>query len=347
MKILFTGELNWKNTTVARLDGLRAINPNIVEFDYGRYLSGIGRLKRALAFFMFQGDAVRRLNRDLVDLCLRTRPDVVWVDKGQCIWSSTLHAMRATGAKLVQHNTDCLWHRKFKVRTSFRLMRETLKYYNIYFTTNLLDLARIRREGTCVTELTYLGFDHRRFTTKPLTPTERETWTRPLLFVGHFEPSTEIGVRAMVAAGLPLRVFGQDWERAKSREEIKQHVGFRQLSDAEYSLALKGTAIGLCFVSHGNGNQTAARSFEIPGSGTFLLAERTPQHLECYQEGVEAEFFGDSEELVRKARFYIDHPEKRKEIAARGSTRCHANFSWEKFMRDDWAKVERKLGVKV
>jgi spore maturation protein CgeB len=101
----------------------------------------------------------------------------------------------------------------------------------------------------------------------------------------------------------------------------------------------------LCFVSKVNGNQTAARSFEIPASGTSLLAMRTEQHMKCYVEGREAEFFGNHQELVQKARYYLEHDDKRKEIARRGNKRCvSSNYSWDRYMRDDWAKVLKAMG---
>jgi spore maturation protein CgeB len=89
-----------------------------------------------------------------------------------------------------------------------------------------------------------------------------------------------------------------------------------------------------------NYNQTASRSFEIPACGTFLLAVRTPQHLAAYAEGREAEFFGDHAELVRKARYYLEHPEERRAIARRGQQRCvSSGYSWDALMAKDWARV--------
>jgi len=56
--------------------------------------------------------------------------------------------------------------------------------------------------------------------------------------------------------------------------------------------------------------------------GIFLLAERTDDHLALFEEGKEAEYFGDDEELKDKIRFYLENDEARKRIAAAGRERC-------------------------
>jgi hypothetical protein len=67
---------------------------------------------------------------------------------------------------------------------------------------------------------------------------------------------------------------------------------------------------------------------------------RTPQHLESYVEGREAEFFETPDELVRKARFYLDNDAERKAIAHAGHDRCVGDqYTWARYMRDDWSRT--------
>jgi spore maturation protein CgeB len=67
---------------------------------------------------------------------------------------------------------------------------------------------------------------------------------------------------------------------------------------------------------------TTTRTFEIPATGVFMLAERTEDHLSLFKEGVEAEYFGNDEELKDKMRFYLKHDELRRKVAAAGRERC-------------------------
>jgi len=269
-------------------------------------------------------------------------PDIVWIDKGDWIRPASLRALREMGCFLVGHYTDALRHGAWRVRLKRRLLLETIRHYDVFFTTNDVDYESLRSERDCAA-FTDLGFDDDRFEPTPLAPELARKWDNDLVFVGHYEAHTEAGVLALLDAGLDLRVFGHPpWFSSRNRPRLGDHLQ-PSLGNEDYARALKGSRIGLCWVSVHNYNQTSARSFETAGSGTFLLAMRTRQHLECFDEGREAEFFGDHDELVRKARYYLEHEDEREEIARRGRERCvSSGYSWRALMRRDWAHVLEK-----
>jgi spore maturation protein CgeB len=69
-------------------------------------------------------------------------------------------------------------------------------------------------------------------------------------------------------------------------------------------------------------DQHTTRTFEIPACGSLLLADRTEEHQEFFEEGQEAEFFESCEELLEKVRFYGSNESARKRVADRGYKRC-------------------------
>ena len=89
----------------------------------------------------------------------------------------------------------------------------------------------------------------------------------------------------------------------------------------DYRLALGGARIGLCLLRRANRDQHAMRSFEIPACGTFMLAERTDEHLAVFREDEEAAFFSSPQELLDKVRYYLAHEEIRRRIAIAGHAR--------------------------
>jgi len=56
-----------------------------------------------------------------------------------------------------------------------------------------------------------------------------------------------------------------------------------------------------------------------------MLAERTEEHLEFFEEDKEAVYFSSIDELVDKLRYYLHHDNKRVQIAERGYKRVTLN----------------------
>ncbi|MFC1491325.1 glycosyltransferase [Nitrospinota bacterium] len=344
-KLIYAGPNCPGSTCLARFRAFQEIEAEVFPLNTAPYFyERISRWRRALEFRVFFGPQGVQLNRELIHLCDEKSPDVVWVDKGFWTWPSTLKTIRKKGILLVHHCTDAMTPHTWNLWWDYSMLRKTEMLYDLRFTSNLPDHARLAGNLRPRSELTYLGYDHERFDDSPLSPDLQEKWASEILFVGHYEERTERGISALIEAGLPVTVYGDGWEKARSRELLNSRMKIRRLNDEEYRYALKSAKIALCFVSEINSNQTAGRSFEIPACGTFLLAMRTGQHAECYREGEEAEFFGNHRELVEKARFYLEHADRREEISRRGHERClRSGYSWADHTKRDWEKVEEML----
>jgi hypothetical protein len=64
---------------------------------------------------------------------------------------------------------------------------------------------------------------------------------------------------------------------------------------------------------------------EVPSLGTVLCAERTPEHLELYHEGVEAVFWSSAEECAQHCAALLGDEQRLRSIARRGHARFLAN----------------------
>jgi spore maturation protein CgeB len=94
------------------------------------------------------------------------------------------------------------------------------------------------------------------------------------------------------------------------------------LYDAAYREGIWRSKINLSFLTHGNQDEYAHKSFEIAGCAAFQLAERCPGHTERFIEDVEAVYFSSVEECAEKIRRYLPDEAARNRIAAAGYRRA-------------------------
>jgi spore maturation protein CgeB len=114
---------------------------------------------------------------------------------------------------------------------------------------------------------------------------------------------------------------------------------------ADYPRALRSAKIALGLLSKWIPETTTTRTFEIPATGTFMLAERNDDHAALFEEGKEAEFFASDEELGDKIRFYLANDAARGRIAAAGRARCErSGYSDAHQLRRVLARVGELVG---
>jgi spore maturation protein CgeB len=80
---------------------------------------------------------------------------------------------------------------------------------------------------------------------------------------------------------------------------------------------------------HPRPSQIKGRTFEVPGSGGFLLTETVP-HLEDYfVAGREVAVFDGADDLVKQVGYWLAHPEERAAVAAAGHRRALAEHTYD------------------
>lgn len=280
-----------------------------------------------------------RLNSAVLRTIRSARPDIVWVDKGTLIWPSTLERIRESGCLLVHYNTDDL----LNPRHFWRNFNRTIPLYNVHITTNIPNSSELPTMGARLVIQSRLGYDDELYYPRELSEDDKLRFGADVSFIGHWEPATETLLQNALAQGVSVRIRGHNWHKARS-SKLGLIAKDGPLYLDEYAKAICASKVNLGIVSAWNRNQTTGRTFEIPACGSFLLAPRTDEVMQFYEEGKEAVFYGDPQEMADKARFYLKCEVERQRIAEAGHQRCiTSGYSWLDIMRNLVPQIEQRL----
>lgn len=311
----------------------------VVPVDTTPWVLGGTRLFRFLAHRSNAGPTVWRLNEHIAAAANSLGPmDVVWIDRNVWIDSDTLMRLKEkTKATLVHYTPDPqLVHHKS------RHFRAGIPLYDLVVTTKPFEVDLYREAGARKVLLVLQGYDPR-FVPQHTSLEDHRALGSDVCFIGHCERHYAKRLRAASQACSQLRIWGPRWLwYARLHPWAKKHVAGNGIWGQRYPLALACSKIALGLLSKRIPETTTTRTFEIPATGVFLLAERTDNHLELFQEGIEAEFFGSDEELRDKITFYLNHDNLRKQIATAGYERCRrSGYASRNQLEKIFANIDR------
>jgi spore maturation protein CgeB len=339
MKILYLGEIDPGQTALMRMRALHRLGHCVLGVHTSQPWKRAQWITRQLQRRTHRGSIVEEINSTILAAAREFNPALVWADKQEFLHAETIDELRRLGAKTVHFTPDPYFSLDWK-RT--RLMDEAMKAFDALVYCKSYERAQYERLGKPVVymPLGYCDEVHR-----PL-PSENVRWRCAVGFLGGWEPRRELLLHAVAAAGIDLKIWGRYWEFLRDGKWTpRRHVILRQLAGKDrfrfhsdellsrahqggevyaddYARALTGSTIGLGFVRKVCPDQHTTRTFEIPACGSLLLADRTEEHQEFFEEGMEAEFFASCEELLDKVQFYCSNDSARKRVADRGYKRC-------------------------
>ena len=347
MRIIFSGDLRarWM-TGWQRCQTLKQLGHDVIELCHaGDLLSLAGRVLKYWKSYrgeIYDKAHLQQINDRFLSLVNDTKPDLVWVDKVLTLLPETIAEAKkkAPACQFVCYQDDDPFGFRTWQLTMWRHFIDAIPLYDFHFVKKEIDLIEFREHGARRVEICLLGFFPDIFHPVPEEAISAE-FRRDVAFVG-----TAIDHRVRAISELigkqkvPVHVYGDDWYRTVPfyRYRSQFHAALRT---ENYVSLVCGSKICLGFVSSLNRDEFNGRTFEIPACGGFFLAERTPKHLEFYEEGKEAEFFSSVEECADKVQFYLRNEPQRLRVARAGHRRAlESDYSYKRRLTDALAKVK-------
>lgn len=341
LQVLFIGVLKEGGTSLQRFQAMQELGHHVVPIDTcnPEVLVKQKQLSTRALHRIFGVRDLAHANKQIIERIHKQNFDILWLDKALAIKPETLQMVRMKhpNCLITGYSPDDMCGNKQNISRHF--LRH-LPEYDIYFTTKSYNVTELRKLGCRRVEFVGNAYDKHYHRPIQLSEKEKNSLGGTVGFIGTFEQQRGESLRLLTSKGIVVRIWGNCWEKCKW-----QHPNcifeYQALIGNNYARAICSFDINLCFLRKLNRDLQTTRSVEIPACGAFMLAERTNEHLELFKEGKEAEFFSSDEELIKKIRYYINHPEKRKRIAEAGRQRCLASgYSYHDRLQEMLKKVD-------
>lgn len=333
MKVLVAGDWHSELHEEVMASSLRSMGHFVSEFRWHTYFqvraaqrAVISNLWRRVQNKYIVGQAVTRLNRDFLCTCRDEAPDLVFVYRGTHILGKTLRRARSLLPRcvFVGYNNDDPFG-PGQPEYLWRHFLNALPEYDLVLAYRHINIKEYLRAGARRVELWRSWFVASRNHPVEMTPEQIREFGTDVVFVGHYEPDERLEyLEQMARQGIAFRLFGPgyDWNPVLEKSALLcGHIPVRLVWGGEYNLALAGAKIALCFLSKLNRDTYTRRCFEIPATGTLLLSEYSEDLAEMFEEGIEADYFRNSDEMISKIMIYLGDDNLRQRVASAGRAR--------------------------
>lgn len=260
------------------------------------------------------------LNKAVISLARKVRPDVIFIFKGQELYPDTIKELRLLTRLIVNYNPD---HplTYFSKGSGNSNVLNSVTLFDLYFTySNNIEskLKKLNVNAFCIP----FGYDN------DIKPEEltNTNYQDDFIFIGAYDKQRDFILNQISIEN--FRIFGpNNWLKSKNNLNYQGMA----LYELDYYSANRNSlgAINLLREQNLSENSHNMRTFEIPGTGGLQITQRTKEQLEFFEEDSEAIFFSTIEELNDKLKFLNSSKDLINKIKIRAYERCvRSNYSY-------------------
>lgn len=303
--------------------GLKNKGFEIFEYDIQKDVNSVREISFITkAFFKFnQNVFYNRANKELLNKVKSIKPKILFVFKGMEIFPETLAHIKQQGIFLINYNPDHPYL-FFSEGAGNNNVKNSISIYDIYIsysTTIVNELNRLYKNSVCIP----FGFDETiRVNNNPIDE---------IVFIGAYDKIREAELSSINSE--KLFIYGPtNWGAKLNKNSVllKKYKG-KPLYNNDYYNVLSNSIASINFLRKQNiieGSHNM-RTFETAGVGGLLISNRTDEHLTFFEDGKEAFFFSDLDELNNIIYERLNDKKLITEIKNAASMRCRkSNYSY-------------------
>ena len=270
------------------------------------------------------------INKRLINEVKHFNPEVLFIIKGNLIKPSTLRSIKNINPNiiLISWTLDDM----YASHNRSLYYKNGLNLYDHIFTTKSYNLTELNSLGAKKVHFLYQAYSN--IYHIPCKQCENSKYKFDVLFIGTAEKERIDSLNYLAQNGIKINIYGGGWNKVnKTTLHHNLVINAYDLVGSDYADAISCSKISLCFLRKINRDLHTSRSIEIPACKGFMLAERTNEHSDLFEEGIEAEFFNSNEELLKKVNYYLLNEEKRQEVMEEGYKKCiEKDYSYDNML---------------
>jgi spore maturation protein CgeB len=299
------------------------------EFKWNDYFRqdgrAVGDLIKKLQYKFLRGPAVRRINNDLVEIARKSLADLIFLYRPNLISATAVKAIKQAlpASMVVCYNNDDPFSELYPGYT-WATFKRAIPAYDLVFSYRPGNVENYYLAGARKVKMLPPWYDPELSHPVSLDQQEVQTYSSDIVFIGHYEADGRIDIiRRLVKEGHKVSLYGPEWNKHIVNDpELSSFYPVRYLHGEEYNKALCGSRMALVLYSSLNNDVYTRRCFEIPATGTLMIAQRNSIMEKLYTEDEEAVYFDSMDDLCEKVRQLLDDREKADKIAAAGCRRA-------------------------
>lgn len=326
MHILYFGDQSPGATSAHRAAALTRLGHTLTTIDPAQFLPNFSHLESWLHYRTGYRFVQKKILRSLSSIINHNSvsPDVIWIDSGEYFGPNIIAKLRLQySVRVILFNLDDpTWTRDWQ---RFGSLRACLPFYDLCICVRPETQLEMLALGASKVIRVWRSYDEIEHLTTDFYSTSidySQLHSSPV-FVGTYIPGEKRDsfLRKLLESGLPVRIFGNGWQRSPSYRLLNRFPVGPSLSNRAYANILHAAGVCIGFLSRLNRDLHTQRTFEIPYAKGVLCAERTSEHQLLYQSGLEALFWDSWSECLSHCRRILADPFFRGSLVKAGHRR--------------------------
>lgn len=316
LRVLFIGE-NWHGSNATSYKrAFRHLGCDVLDIDDYHFLPRWNSVYLRILLRLLRRGIVSEFGKHITRQARDFSPDLAFVFKGVMVKPAVIRALNDAGIVTFNFYPDGEFDRWYRMFGND--FATCIPEYRCCFTPKSFHMDRYRKAGARRLDFMPYAYDPWCHFPVALAGEEARLFSSDVAFIGTWGPEMEACLSDLVRGDFPWRlsIWGRYWERVAPNSPLAPYIQGKPAIGMTQAKVFAGTKVALGLVRPPDLH--TARSFEIPAYGAFMLAQRTSDHSQFFEEGREIECFGNADELREKIDYYCMHHDERTAIAKAG-----------------------------